>query len=119
MRKAGRQAARKNTTHASLREETAWILEPARREPIHHTTHVYRRSRLMAGEGMLPVNVRGDGSERPPSDYVGSTRNVDRDGMPKYGGGRQVKARASEEVARKRAGMGNATRDGLVKLASW
>jgi hypothetical protein len=110
---------RKPEMHASLREETAWILEPARREPTHHTTHVYRRSRLMAGEGMLPVNVRGDGSERPPSDYVGRTLNTDRNGHPNYGGGRQVKATASDEVARRRAAMGNATRDGLVKLASW
>ena len=107
----------KVTIHASLREELDWFAEPERREPKHHTTHVYRRARLMAGEGMLLVNARE--GDRPVSDYVGSTRNVDRDGMPKYGGGRQVKARASEEVARKRAGMGNATRDGQVKLASW
>jgi hypothetical protein len=107
----------KVTMHASLREEEAWVAEPERREPKHHTTHVLRRSRLDAGGGMLPV--RGRDGDRPVSDYVGSTLNVDRDGMPKYGGGRQSKAQATDAVAAKRARMGNATPDGLVKLASW
>ena len=106
-----------NTPHASLREEDAWFVEPERREPKHHTTHVIRRSRLMAGEGMLPV--RGREHDRPVSDYVGSTLNVDRNGHPNYGGGRQLKAAATDDVARKRARMGNATPDGKVKLASW
>ena len=108
---------RKPQMHASLREEEAWVREPERREPTHHTTHVLRRSRLDAGFGILPKNGR-DG-DRPVSDYVGKTLNTDRDGVPVYRGGRQSKATATDEVARKRAGMGNATPDGKVKLASW
>lgn len=107
----------RNTPHASLREEDAWFVEPQRHEPKHHTTHVLRRSRLMAGEGMLPV--RGREHDAPVSDYVGSTRNVDRMGEPNYGGGRQLKARATDDVARKRAAMGGATANGLVQLANF
>lgn len=108
---------RKPTTHASLSEELAWFAEPERKEPTHHTTHVLRRSRLDAGGGMLPV--RGRDGDRPVSDYVGSTLKLDRDGCPVYGGGKQMKAQASDSVAARRAAMGGATPDGKVELANW
>lgn len=93
----------------AVSEEEAWFVEPARREPIHHSTRL--------DPGCLPKRSR----ETPPpiSDDCGSTRNLDRHGQATYGGGKQILGKASDKVFAARVGMGGADRHGLVKRSEY